>query len=416
MTSEELACERFQATSNFRIRREVFGGFLWNQERSSFFKLSESDALLYALVARSKYASSIFDLRGLYTAGGWEWPGEKAVHARLQEFSRANLLTVVSGQGASPARRASEPNKKSAMAFLDEMPPQGDIAKPIWVHLQPFTFCNLECLHCYCFSSPRAPKLQLSMDVWLNYISKFDDYGIADVFITGGETLIVPEVWTLAEAIFERGMGMGLSTNAVFVDDTILQNLERFKINKLQVSLDGGTAETHDYLRQKKGSFGKTLRNIERLSAVTEPVINTVVNALNLHELEMVIEHGKSVGVSKYKFFPQKSCGRGKKMRESVLSDALIASKLIPECARLAASHGVEVETVSDTQACGAARSGFSVDEKGHVYPCIFGITQSGLRAGDLSEDDIDDLWFKSPAMNAIRANQSFPCHACEHA
>lgn len=387
---------------------------MWNQERSSFFKLSESDALLYALIATVDCVSSVDHLRGMYSARGVQWPGEETVTARLNEFAKAGLLISGPGQEASRAENSAAQTLQSALVFFEELPPQRNIAKPIWVHLQPFTFCNLECLHCYCFSSPRAPRMQLPMDAWLNYISRFDRYGIADVFITGGETLIVPEVWMLVEAICDRGMGIGLSTNAVFVDDTIMENLRRFDINRLQVSLDGGTAKTHDYLRQKEGSFNKTLRNIEKLSAVTEPVINTVVNALNLGELELVIEHGKNVGVTKFKFFPQKSCGRGRELRETMLSDKLIVDQLISECARLAAVHGVEVETVSDKQACGAARSGFSVDEKGHVYPCIFGITQAGLLAGDLETDEIDDFWFDSQAMNAIRANASFPCHACE--
>lgn len=173
-------------------------------------------------------------------------------------------------------------------------------------------------------------------------------------------------------------------------------------------------AQTHDHLWRKSGTFDRVVRNIARLGTVTEPVINTVVNKRNISELTEIIRIGKQLGVSRFKFFPQKAVGRGAATeRENLLNNSEI-QVMVDYCQSLAVEFDVEIASVEYHVRCGSARSGFAIDEIGDIYPCIFGIANRKLRSGNILADDLDEVWFNSKPMKKMRVANQRPCHACE--
>jgi radical SAM protein with 4Fe4S-binding SPASM domain len=392
-------------SSQLGWRREHFGIFVWSLDRSEFFRLSGLDAAVFYVAAREGAIASGSSHEPEFRAAGIECR-ESDIDRALVRLEAGRLL-IRTAPGPSRSLRTTLEN------FASDRPLQA-AAKPIWVHLQPFTFCNLSCRHCYCYSSPSAPKFSLSVDLWREIIGKLDQYGIAEVFITGGETLILPETWLLVREIRSRRLGTGLSTNALHITPEILRNLHAYGIQRIQVSLDGGTAATHDYLRNKNGAFDKAVANLSAINRVSEPVINTTVNNMNLTELDAIVEIGLRAGVTKFKFFPQKPTGRARLLPELTLSDPQIDDVLVPLCAELSERHGVVVETMSPTSRCGSARSGFCIDEAGDAYPCIFGIGDPDQRAGNVLRDALDTIWFDSEVMQRFRTLESHPCRRCE--
>lgn len=395
---------------------------MWSQARDEFYRLGHAEAALVALAARSTLggeALSIGDfveaaepIRSQFGEGG----GGNTVEDTIAQLHSAGVLSRrdnVSSRSTAVHTRAQDLDVQEALSSFGALP-NAEVAKPVWVHLQPFTFCNLECLHCYCFSSPKAPKFLRTVDEWRSCIQSLDNYGIADVYITGGETLIVEEVWELIAEIRDRGMGAGLSTNALYLNERIISNLQRYRIDTLQVSLDGGTLQTHEYLRGKVGSFEKTVENISELARYTNPVINTTINRLNIDEMTKIVQIGQGIGVAKYKFYPQKGCGRGAMMQDDILSDQEVKERLIPMCLEISNSYGVQIETIELGDLCGSARSGFSIDEKGDAYPCIFGISNNAMKCGNIFSDEIDKIWFDAAPMETLRSVQGQPCRACE--
>ncbi|MES1975408.1 MAG: radical SAM protein [Pseudomonadota bacterium] len=388
--------------------------FVWSRDRSEFFRLSGLDAALFNVVAEVGPISAGELHAGPFQAANFECC-DADVQTGLRRLASEGLLcTEESADAPLRGEDLVAARAKKALARYASERPVGDVSKPVWVHLQPFTFCNLSCIHCYCFSSPAASKFKLSIAEWRSIIAKLDSYGVAEVFITGGETLILDETWQLLEEIRARSMGTGLSTNGMHITAQTLERLRAYEITKIQVSVDGGQSSTHDYLRNKRGAFEKTIANLKVIAGVSEPVINTTVNKLNLSELDAIIRIGRDAGALKFKFFPQKPTGRAADLAEITLSDAEIQDVLIPRCAELAAYHGVTVETVSPDVRCGSARSGFSIDEVGDAYPCIFGIGDASQVAGNALCNDIDTIWFDSEVMRRFRALDTHPCRRCE--
>lgn len=387
----------------FLWRREYFGCFLWSKDRSAFFKLEGQDALVWSLVRSGVPVPDIVSAHARTLPGLSDL---QEVDRSIARLLSADLLLL----GASPE---PETGLLEAYEAFHLFRPKVATSKPVWVHLQPFTFCNLSCSHCYCNSSPSASKFRLDIQVWRDLIRRFDEYGIAEVFITGGETTLLDGAWELLAEIRSRGMGTGISTNAVLVTPTILDRLRELSITRVQVSIDG-CEKTHEFFRGRQGQFHKTISNIAKLASIAEPVINTTVNQLNLHELDGIVKIGKSAGARKFKFFPQKRTGRAASLCDLALSDKEILGELASSCRELSERHGVDIETTTPNDLCGSGRSGFAVDEIADVYPCIFGIGSLSQRAGNLLQDSIDDLWFDAQVMVDFRKRVAQPCHNCE--
>ncbi|MBX7265613.1 radical SAM protein [Micromonospora sp. Llam7] len=393
--------------ADMRFRHEHFGALAWSTTQPRRFVELPSAAAMVTLLAREPLApqfppqaqTALGDRFGLDQARWTTIVGDLHSMGVLAPADGAVVEPVTAGRVHAVADEAEAARPRSA------------VLKPFWVHLQPFTVCNQKCLHCYCSGGPKADPFLLPLEQWHEIIRRLDDYGVPDIYITGGESLLLPGFFDLAADIIGRGLGFGVSTNATVLNAGRLEQLRELGVSPVQVSLDGGQAATHEMIRGAPGSWPKTLAGIRVLGEFTEVVINTVVNHANLGELEQVVQVGLSAGVRRFKFFPQKPVGRSNPA--VTLDDATILGVLLPECQRLAEAYDVEIETISPAQGCGSGSIGFAVDQLGDVYPCIFGVENRSLRAGNLLTDDLDTMWF-SAVWEQFRGEPTTPCRRCE--
>jgi len=394
--------------ADMRLRHEHFGALAWTTTQPRRFVELPSAAAMVALLAREPLTpqfppqaqTALADRFGLDQS---RWT------TVVGELHSAGVLTPADDASGEPVTAAR------VHAVADEAEaarPRAPVLKPFWVHLQPFTVCNQRCLHCYCSGGPKADPFLLPLNRWHEIIRRLDDYGVLDIYITGGESFLLPEFFDLAADIIGRGLGFGVSTNATVLNAGRLERLRELGVSPVQVSLDGGQAATHEMIRNAPGSWHRTIAGIRALGEFTEVVINTVVNHINLRELEQVVQVGLGGGVRRFKFFPQKPVGRSNPA--VTLDDTTILTVLLPECQRLAEAYDVEIETISPTEGCGSGSIGFAVDQRGDVYPCIFGVENRSLRAGNLLTDDLETMWFTATAWKQFRGQPTTPCRRCE--
>ncbi|GGJ90280.1 hypothetical protein GCM10010123_20090 [Pilimelia anulata] len=397
--------EAVTVAPDLRLRHEHFGALAWRGRPRRIFNLHPAAVALVLLHHRSRPAaapSPAVHVPGLdpITEAGWAEIVANLLHqdVLVAADERPTAVTAADLDGAGRT--------------IAERRPALPVLKPMWVHLQPFTLCNQKCLHCYCSGGPKADPFLLPTRTWREVIGRLDDYGVFDVYVTGGESLMLDGFFDIAAEILGRGMGFGVSTNATVLPPRTLTRLRELGVGTVQVSLDGGTAATHELIRGAPRSFARTLAGIEQIAQFATPVINTVVNRMNLAELEQIVKVGVQVGCSRFKFFPQKPVGRSTVAH--TLDDAQIMGTLVPECARLAELHQVEIETINPDEPCGSGTVGFAVDQRADIYPCIFGVENPAMRCGNLLTDNLDDVWFSSTTMAAFRGAVSTPCRRCE--
>jgi len=118
--------------------------------------------------------------------------------------------------------------------------------------------CNLECTHCYVESGPRANKHPiLQFNTFKTYLDEAlaCNYNKLDIYFTGGEPFINPDLIRILEEALKYGDTTVL-TNATRITDLVakqLAEIQKYSNNKLffRVSLDGPDAESNDTIRGK---------------------------------------------------------------------------------------------------------------------------------------------------------------------
>jgi TusA-related sulfurtransferase len=153
--------------------------------------------------------------------------------------------------------RKSESTTSAATVFS-----QGD-RTPVGHRLWAYTNfdCNLACLYCCAESSPKAAARRLLPETARAVFAEFRDLGGRELFLTGGEPFMHPELEELVAA--GEGLERTILTNAMIFGRgrrrQTLEDLDRSVV--LQVSLDSATPDLHDRQRGK-GSWARALDGI----------------------------------------------------------------------------------------------------------------------------------------------------------
>ncbi|HEY9900445.1 MAG TPA: heme d1 biosynthesis radical SAM protein NirJ [Pantanalinema sp.] len=123
--------------------------------------------------------------------------------------------------------------------------------------------CNLACKHCYAISSNRAFPGELETDEILSVMADLRAFGVPALILSGGEPLLHPDLFLIAERARSLGFYVTLSTNGTMIDDSNIDRIAAAKFDYVGISLDG-IAETHDRFRRKEGAFASSLDGIRR--------------------------------------------------------------------------------------------------------------------------------------------------------
>lgn len=133
------------------------------------------------------------------------------------------------------------------------------------------TKCNLRCKHCYqeeyIHGEMDFEKLLLVAEQIINALEKWNMYG--RISLTGGEPFASKHLFPLLEYLdsSERIISLDILSNGTLIKDEDITKLKSIKkLHQIQISLDGGDAETHDAVRGK-GAFDGAIRAIRKLRA-----------------------------------------------------------------------------------------------------------------------------------------------------
>ena len=136
-------------------------------------------------------------------------------------------------------RKAAATTGPSTVFSLGERTP---IGQRLWVYTN--FDCNLACGYCCAQSSPHAAKRRLDPGTAREVFAEFRTLGGRELFLTGGEPFMHPELGGLVTAA--DGLERTILTNAMVFGRgrrrELLESLDRSVT--LQVSLDSATPDT----------------------------------------------------------------------------------------------------------------------------------------------------------------------------
>ena len=107
--------------------------------------------------------------------------------------------------------------------------------------------CNLACDYCCVGSSPHTPRRELGADRIRRIVREAAGWGVREVFLTGGEPFLLPDIGTIIGDCVEQLPTTVLTNGMVFKGRarSALEDLPRRGL-ALQISLDSATPELHD--------------------------------------------------------------------------------------------------------------------------------------------------------------------------
>jgi len=286
--------------------------------------------------------------------------------------------------------------------------------------------CNLSCTHCYSRSAPDSPTNgELSTREALAFIDDLAASGIPLVIFTGGEPLVRPDIWELAEHCRDRGIKTALSTNGTLISDDVAGKIKASGIEYAGISLDGATAATHDRFRNSPGVFARATAAFAKCrNAGVRCGVRVTLTKDNLAELRPLVSLSRELGASRFCLYWLVPCGRGSDTYSRLQLDAgevTGALTLLYRAAQEIPPDEMEFLTVDAPQDCihlirsmeqdnspdlGEAREllaslngGCSagdrvanVDPKGNVYPCQFARAPEFL-VGNIRDRPFSKLW-----------------------
>jgi radical SAM protein with 4Fe4S-binding SPASM domain len=317
----------------------------------------------------------------------------------LQDAIRAGFLSL------TPFVRASYQGRSQVISTkrLSEL----------WMHVT--NACNLSCSHCLVSSSPQGIAGETT-PFWKDTIAQAIALGTNRFYITGGEPFLRADIFDMADLILPYAE-LIILTNAILLKGERLKKLALQDPNrlKLQISLDGPTAELNDPIRGA-GSFDATLKGIkEAVSAGFSPTLTTVVTQSNIAVLPLMMPLASSLGIKNVHLLLSHHRGRATEFDSLSSPPNELLLETFLKLNRLAHENGITLDNIETLKGRLLGRAGVKFDlmnmayeslcvyADGTVYPSAALAGIPDLKMGSLLYQSLADIWQNGEIAKNIR-------------
>ena len=171
--------------------------------------------------------------------------------------------------------------------------------------------CNLKCKHCYSISADVDFPDELSTDEVFRVMDDIRAARSPVLILSGGEPLLRPDIFEIAERAKAMKFYVGLSTNGTLIDEPLARRIHATGFDYVGISLDGIGA-THDKFRRLEGAFDRSLGAVRHLQKLgTKVGLRFTMTELNAHDLPPLLHLMQDEGVDKFYFSHLNYAGRG---------------------------------------------------------------------------------------------------------
>ena len=160
--------------------------------------------------------------------------------------------------------------------------------RPFLVFWEITRACALACKHCRAEAQSHRHPDELNREESSQLIQELAELKPPMLILTGGDPLMRRDALDLVREATEAGLHVSLSPSATGKLMNIdFAEIKAAGVERISLSLDGATRETHDAFRGVTGTFVRTISAVHRAHAAGIGVqINTTLTRGNLHEYE----------------------------------------------------------------------------------------------------------------------------------
>ncbi len=321
---------------------------------------------------------------------------------------------------------------------------------PLMIVWNTTKLCNLHCKHCYANAGPKSPD-EMTLEQKLQVIDKFDEAGVTIISFSGGEPLMSPDFWKIAEYASSKGIYTTIATNGTLLTRSVVDRLAEVGVKYVEISLDSADPATHNEFRGQAMAWERTVEGIKNVVArgAFDTAIATTATKYNYKNMDKMLDLAISLRVKRFIVFNFVPTGRGKEIinedltpreREELLTflydkwQEKVGPEIYstsPEYSRIGINKVLEGtgKTYSPTHfvpldagqngigfaeflgGCGAGRIYAALEDNGDLEPCVF----LPVKVGNVLKEDFKEIWQHSNVLLDLRDRDSLKgvCGTC---
>ena len=175
------------------------------------------------------------------------------------------------------------------------------LSAPLLVSWQLTRDCDLCCVHCCTESAPgKALPDELDAAGAHRLAAELIRSEVPYVMLCGGEPLVVPHFFAIAERLGHAGVQLKIESNGQRLDEAAARRLAALPVRSVQVSLDADTPEV--YARQRAGgSLAKAQAACRAVRDAGMPLeVTFAPTRLNIHQGRAVVDRARSLGAFRF--------------------------------------------------------------------------------------------------------------------
>lgn len=267
--------------------------------------------------------------------------------------------------------------------------------------------CNFECVHCYCVVG--GPRTELTTDEYFSLLDDLKEAGCLTLTLTGGEAMLRPDFFEIAEYAARRRFLLRLFSNGLLIDGERLERILALNLLSIDISLYGASEQTYRAVTAHEG-FARVARNIDALlERGQRMLVKLPLMGENYDDLDAMIAFCKErdLPFNIDPWMTPKDDGSmkpaGHQITDAQLRDyfARFGNKVSPKPRAL----GKEL--------CSIGRGSAIIGPYGDVFGCV----QSKVPAGNVREKNVADIWREARFLKKERAltfRDFVECNSCE--
>jgi radical SAM protein with 4Fe4S-binding SPASM domain len=295
---------------------------------------------------------------------------------------------------------------------------------PWSVHVDLTYRCNERCIHCYLDHEDHG---EMKTDEIKNVLEQLAQSGTLFLTLSGGEIFLRDDLFELLEFARSLHFDISLKTNALLIDAERARKLRALSVRRIQISIYSAEPAVHDAITKVRGSLERTLTAIRFLQAEGLQVkIACPLMKQNLMAYRNVQALAAELGVPyvlDMTITPKMDGDMGLLQLRNPVQDLLpilqdptvnppSSSQDSAQAAQLATgsatSSGIESQAYEDIP-CSAGHNSCYISPYGEVFPCV----QMPVATGNLRQQRFEEIWFKSPEMERVRAVRESQLPVC---
>lgn len=294
--------------------------------------------------------------------------------------------------------------------------------------------CNMSCLHCGSRCESGKHTFIPKEDVFKVLDETAEKYTPAKIMIciTGGEPMLHPDFYEIAEYIVKKGFCWGMTTNGTLINEKAAVRLAEAGLGSVSISLDGLEKE-HDFLRNTDGAFQRAvggIKNLLRTKAYKGHIqVTTVVHRQNISELETIYEFLDSIGIKNWRLTNVDPIGRTLENENLLLNHSeflylldYIKAKRFEPSVKMEVTYGCahyltpkwEHMVRNHYFLCVAGTQVAGILCNGDIYSCLDIERRPELVQGNVRRDNFVEIWEnKFQIYRKDRTEENMTCKEC---